>query len=107
MATLREMLGPKTISAEEQARRDAQKALVQRESDLKNPATGFGISVKEAAYRLGVSLSTVYRWIAKGKFETARKDRSRAGGQMQYWVSGTEVYNLEGKPFRCTAAGLH
>ena len=105
--TLREMLGPKAISAEEQARRDAQKALVQRESDLKNPATGFGISVKEAAYRLGVSLSTVYRWIAKGKFETARKDHSRAGGRMQYWVSGIEVYNLKPIPYTATDADLH
>jgi hypothetical protein len=45
MKEIKHMLfGPKTTSVEEEARRAAQKAAVKRESDLKNPATGHGIS---------------------------------------------------------------
>ncbi len=101
------LFGPRVKTEAEIAADAAQKALVQRESDLKNPATGHGISVKEAAYRLGVSLSTVYRWIAKGKFASSRKDHSRAGGRMQLWVSGVEVFQMKGSVVRFSDADLH
>src|SRR5260221_7286731 len=100
------LFGPQ-VSQDEQDRRAAQKALVQRESDMKNPATGDGISVTEAALRLGIDAETVNQMIADGTFQSARRDVDRTGENEQSWVSGVEVFRMRGKQFRATDSDLH
>ena len=95
------------ISAEEQAERGAQKALVQRESDMKSPATGFGISISEAALRLGLSVEQVNQMIEQGQFKTARADVDRTGENEQTWVSGVEVFEMSGSVVRYKDSDLH
>lgn len=92
-------------SAEEIARREANKLAALK----KLPATGNeqGVSVKVAAERLGVSLSTVYRWIAKGKIQSSFKSQSKAGGRAILWISGVEIFNLKGTVIRYRESDLH
>src|SRR5947207_2534096 len=98
-------LRAKSPSEEEMARREARKAMLQRESDLRTPATGmWAMTVKEAARRAGVSQSTMYRWIAKGKIES-RRDVSKAGGRCRLWIDPMQA--TFHRPFRCSDADLH
>lgn len=80
-----------------------------REALKRLPATGNeqGIRVAAAAERLGVSVSTVYRWIAKGKLTSAFKSASKAGGRKVLWISGVEVDRLAGVQVRFSDADLH
>ncbi len=100
-------MGYQDLFAKKHTAQNDQKASVQHESDLKNPATGFGISVKEAAFRLSTDEATIERMIAEGKFESAFQDVDKTGENEQYWVSGVEVSRLMGSPFRYTDADLH
>jgi|SRR5579863_5884860 len=85
----------------------AYKAQVQREENSRQPAAGFGISVKEAALRLGVSKSTIYRRIRAGKFQSAFKSPSKAGGRSQLWVSGVEVFEMSQQVISYRESDLH
>lgn len=73
------------------------------------PASGNeqGISVKVAAERLNVSISTVYRWIAKGKITSAWKSQSKAGGRSVLWVSGVEIFDLSNVTVKYRESDLH
>ena len=98
-------MGYQDLFAKKHAQND-QKALVQRESDLKNPATGDGISVQEAAYRLGASVEEVEQMIAEGRL-SARHDVDRTGENEQDWLSGVEVFRAMGSITHYTDADLH
>ena len=64
------------------------------------------VTVAEAASRLHVSKSTIYRWMHNGKL-TAHYEASKAGPK-RYFVDGGEIWTLQGSPaFRCSDADLH
>ena len=64
------------------------------------------VVVAEAAARLGVSKTTIYRWLHNGKL-TAHYEASKAGPK-RYFVDGSEIYRLQGSPaIRYSDADLH
>jgi len=75
----------------------------------RQPAEGDvqGISVKEAASRLGVSVSTIYRRLRAGKFQSAFKSASKAGGRQVLWISGVEIFNLSNVQIIYRESDLH
>lgn len=92
MTSLYQSLFAKKQSPEMQKEIEANKRAALR----RLPANGGqGISVATAAERLGVSKSTVYRWIKNGKLTSAFKSASKAGGREVLWVSGVEIFNLQ------------
>lgn len=74
---------------------DERRALVNLERDRNIPASGPGISPKEAAYRLDLTVEQVKAMLAEGKFQSAYREVSRAHEGLQDWISWKEVDALQ------------
>lgn len=70
---------------------DERRAFVNLERDRNIPASGGGITPKEAAYRLNLSVEHVLVMLAEGKFQSAYREESRAHEGLQDWISWKEV----------------
>lgn len=74
---------------------DERRAFVNLERDRGLPASGPGISPKEVALRLKLSVEQVKAMIAEGKFQSAYREESRAHEGLQDWISWKEVDALQ------------
>ena len=83
---------------------EANRKKVQRAQDMQVAEFGSGLSVKQAAAAAGVSRSTIYRWIHKGKLNGFYRAKSKAGGRVRFWVPLKSLPRL--KAYRASDADL-